>query len=100
MDYGFTVPSLAIFMYICEKIKIKLDKNVYTKLYISFFIFLLALLSGDLGVFMFLSIPFILMYNGELGRKSNIIRNVFYYVFPTQHVILYIGAMIVYKLKM
>lgn len=43
---------------------------------------------------MIASIIFIVLYNGEKGTKNKLIKYLFYFTFPLQHIILYLIAMI------
>lgn len=107
LDYGIYVPIIAIFIYIAEKIKlIENNKKIIANL--SNIIIALTLLVVSviriklnfINLFMILSIPFILLYNKKLGNSSKKLRNLFYYVFPAQHAVLYFFAIIFYYNKL
>lgn len=103
IDYNYFVPILAISVYIVEKLRELFDwnfKNFYYKSILGVVLFVLLISSGiilsELNFFAIFSIIFILLYNGKLEKKSKILKYVFYYFFPFQHVVLYLLAMLLH----
>lgn len=103
-EYKYFVPMLAIVMYIVEKIRVFFEweySNFYYKIILGLVVGILLLTSvfilNYISMFSVLSLIFIFMYNGKLGKKSKILKNTFYIFFPLQHVAWYYIAMIVHK---
>lgn len=91
IDYGFIIPIMTIGIYINEILN---QNNKITRNILLFLIiFMDCMLQGYIGLFAILSVIFISLYSGKLGKKSNLIRKTFYFVFPIQHFILYLMAM-------
>ena len=106
IDYSYFVPILALTFYIAEKVKRSAKtENKYINMYLNIIMYTLitiviisfSLYKGNLYIFTFLSLPFIYLYSGKLGKKSIRLRNMFYYIFPIQHAILYSIAMLIYS---
>lgn len=103
IDYGILIPILTILLFLCRKItnseiiKEEKHKNGTYKILASIIIVAIGILWGELNIFMFLSILFITLYNGKLGKKISTIKYLYYYIFPIQHFILYITALIYYR---
>lgn len=96
IDYKFIVPIMAVEMFYITRIINKntsLNKCIYNILLISI-IYINSNLQMYLGVFSTIAAIFIILYNGELGKKSNILKKTFYYIFPIQHTVLYLLAML------
>jgi hypothetical protein len=103
MDYGLLIPVIVCVLYILRKVSNNTNRtevsniNMYKTL-TSVTIAIAGIISGGLSIFMPLSLPFICLYNGMLGRSSNTIKKLFYIIFPLQHFILYALALVCYKL--
>ena len=99
IDYKFIIPTMAILMYVNEIINnkgTKFNKYIYS-ITLFFIIFILFIIQEEIVLrFSIFSAIFILLYNGELGKKSIKLKRLFYYIFPIQHFILYLLAMLIY----
>jgi len=115
IDYNIEAPILTVLFYYIEKLKIgflintehirknlgkivKLDNNqIWKGTYICLLFAALVLLTIylKLNVFTLFAIIPIALYNGERGKKSKILKNLFYFVFPVHHALLYSIAMII-----
>lgn len=100
-DYDYFVPILAVTVYIVEKVREFYNwdfKNFYYKIILGVVMFVLLISSGiilsELNFFAIFSVIFILLYNGKLEKKSKILKYVFYYFFPFQHIVFYFLAMV------
>lgn len=98
IDYSVIVPMMAVEMYINEIINNKESKRKKCGYNILLFliVFTNSIFQEYIGIFSILSLIFILLYNGKLGKKSIFIQKTFYYIFPIQHSILYLLAMLFY----
>lgn len=100
IDYNFIIPIMIISMYFNEKNNkknTKMDRYIYNFV-LTLIIFITSSLQQYIGAFSMLSVIFIVMYNGELGKKSNNLKKLFYYIFPIQHATLYLLALVIYML--
>ena len=114
LDYGVEALILSILMYYIEKFKIKVliqksspnitIKNIILKsiteskikiIYLALILFSLSLITVYFNAFwtVLLAIIPIALYNGERGKIN--MKYVYYIVFPLQHILLYLGALIV-----
>lgn len=85
-DYDIYLLVLGLGMYIIKKYV----RNDYLyKFLIAILVMVLSIILGNINQFALLSCIPIMLYNGKLGKKSNFIRSIFYYIFPLQHIILY-----------
>ena len=114
LDYNVEVPMLTVLFYMVEKIKVKFMINTngfrhqlgkFTKLnertiihsvysFVLFIMIWLVTYTMDKNMMTLLSIVPIVMYNGERGNKSKILKNIYYIFFPIHHVLLYSLALI------
>lgn len=102
IDYNYIVPLIAIVYYIFEKIKRQTaDKNsiLICNILMLNSLLMIGLVKGYLNMFMFLAIPILAIYNGNIGKKSKKIRNMFYIIFPLQHIVLYSVGLLVFSIK-
>lgn len=99
IDYKYIIPTMAMLIYLNEIINNKGNKpNKYIyNISLFFIIFILFIIQEEIVLrFSVFSAIFILLYNGELGKKSIKLKRLFYYIFPIQHFILYLLAMLIY----
>lgn len=110
IDYEFQVILLMVMLYFIEKLKIStyltkqavmfdVKKIIVTtiseeKIKLTYNIMILLTLGLIIiymggNVYMFLSLPFIWLYNGEKKDNKYITSKMFYYFYPIYHVILY-----------
>lgn len=111
IEFDMVVPFLILELYGIEKIFERDNKLIlkqtgdYKKrkriLYL-FLIFVCLIIStlfigysSGCKYAMIASIAFISLYNGECGNRNKIIQYLFYLVFPLQHIVLYLLAMII-----
>ncbi len=95
IDYFISVPVMIIVFYFINKI---FSKEILKKILICITIFVISIIEQQfIGIFTALAFPFILLYNGNLGKKSNALKYSFYIFFPLHHFILYFLAMIFIK---
>lgn len=85
-DYGLYVLILGTLMYLS---KVYIKNCCAYKIAIVLSIILISVMLEGVRKFAILSIIPIVLYNGSLGRKSNILKYAFYFVFPAQHILLY-----------
>ena len=109
IEFDMQVPFLMIEIYLIEKLFMVEDKlllkqehNIKLKLvYLSLIVIALLISTKFVGYsagakeMVILSIIFIGLYNGNRGKKNKLIQTLFYLVFPLQHIILYMLAMMV-----
>lgn len=102
-DYKYFLPLLAISIYIVEKFREFFEWEIcniwYKVILVNVLVILLILSSvilSEINLFAILSILFIVFYNGKLWKKSKFMKYIFYIIFPLQHIILYLSAMILY----
>lgn len=89
-DYGIMIILLGVVLYIFKKyIKNKMVYNVLTSLSI-IVISIINGINNNFHFFAMISLIPILLYNGKLGKKNNILKWIFYLIFPLQHILLYI----------
>lgn len=109
IEFDMRVPFMFLEIYAIEKLFMKdgilIKRNSNEKI-IKKIIYILAILvsfalsliyvkySSGNKYFMILAILFIGLYNGERGKNSLFIKYIFYYIFPLQHIVLYLFAMI------
>lgn len=108
IEFDMVVPFIILELYGIEKLFEKdnklLLKQDYTKGKRLLYLFLI-LISLTISTFfigyssgckyaMIASVIFIALYNGESGKKNNFIKYLFYLVFPLQHIVLYLLAMV------
>ena len=85
-DYTFVIVLLGSGMYLAKKYA----NNIYLyKIILCVLIIIASIYLGNIRMFAIFSCIPILLYNGKLGVKSKILQNVFYYIFPLQHLFLY-----------
>lgn len=95
IDYFISVPAMIIGFYFINKL---CSKDIIKKILNCAIIFIVSIISQQfIGIFTLLAFPFILLYNGKLGKKSNVLKYSFYIFFPLHHFILYFLAMIFIK---
>jgi hypothetical protein len=93
-DYGFGLLILGFFMYLIKKYV----KNIYVaKILLALLIIVFSFAEGGIYSFASLSVIIILLYNNNLGKKSKLLKYMFYIIFPLQHIVLYISS-ILYKI--
>ncbi len=98
IDYSFYVPLMIIIMYFIDKILSKYNKDILEKVLICITIVVIGIINQKfIGLYTILSFPFILFYNGKLGKKANILKYSFYAFFPLHHMILYFISMLASK---
>lgn len=100
IDYGFSVPILAVTIYLVEKVREYMEleiKNYTYKLIICFAMLIVLLLTypmvNSIQYFSVIAVIVIALYSGKLGKRSKLLRNSFYLFFPIHHVIIYFLAM-------
>lgn len=103
IDYGFIVPFMALGIYLvlnlCENLKLnneKKNKYIGSIMYyvgISLTVIICGLFEANYFEYVGLSLIFIFLYNGKLGKKNQIIQKIYYLIFPVQHVLLYLIAL-------
>lgn len=96
LDYKLITLLLALIFYIT---KILIENRVIRNILICILTLMLCLILEELNFYIILSIPFILLYNNKLGKKSNMIKNMYYCIFPIQHAFMYMIAIYVYYMK-
>lgn len=95
IDYGYIVLVLGITMYIVKKyIKNIYFKNVLTAFVIIAVSTVLYLYESSIMLFAMLSILPILLYNQKKGYNNKVLRNIYYIIFPLQHLVLYGGYLL------
>lgn len=108
IEFDMVVPFIILEFYGIEKLFEKDNKlllkqtEVKGKRLLYIFLILISLTistffigySSGCKYAMITSVIFIALYNGESGKKNNFIKYLFYLVFPLQHIILYLSAMI------
>lgn len=108
IEFDMQVPFIILELYAIEKLfekdnKLLLKQSVKIKtrlLYLflilvcfAISIYFLGYSSGNKYAMLF-SVIFIALYNGESGKKNKLIQFLFYTVFPLQHIVLYLLAMV------
>jgi len=93
IDYGYISLIMAICFYLAHKLKKDITIN---KFILVMSILFISLLVGNLYNYMILSIPFIILYNNKLGSKFKNSKFIEFSVFPIQHMVLYILAIILF----
>lgn len=96
IDYNFIVPVMTLLLYFNEIFNNKEYTSSKYKIGLILIIIICAMLQNYIGKFSILSVIFILLYNGELGRKNIALKRLFYIIFPLQHCTLYILSMILF----
>lgn len=103
-DYKYFLPVLAIAIYIIERFREYFEwdfSNVRYKIVLGVILFILLFMSrliiSEIASFSVFAIIFIFLYNGKLGKKSKVLRNIFYLFFPLNHTIFYFLAMVLYN---
>ena len=110
IEFDMVVPFMILELYAIEKIfekdnKLLLkqtEKITNKKRILYLFLILICLIVSTLFIgyssgckyVMIISIIFIALYNGENGQKNKIIQYLFYLIFPLQHIVLYLLAMV------
>lgn len=109
IEFDMRVPFIFLEIYAIEKLfltnGVLIKKSINAK-NIKKIIYVLAILvcfylsliyvtysSGDKYA-MLVAILFIVLYNGERGKDNAFIKYIFYFVFPLQHIVLYLLAML------
>lgn len=116
IDYGITVPILAIMFYAVERFRITLliskdsysisfkgwvlqniDHETVDKIYkgLLSLVILMAIVFLDMRFTSIFSLLLILLYNGERKVQRKYVKMWYYVFFPLHHVVLYLVAMIV-----
>ena len=90
LDYSYKGIILILCFYLVNKLKLnKIKRILYISLSITIF-FLISIISKPninyLGIF--LSLPFLLTYNGKIGYNNKIIKYLFYFLYPLHLLIL------------
>lgn len=108
IDYSVAVPILTILFYFIEKMKIKFlintenirknmnkiikfkEQTILHGIYILLLFIALVLVTAylNLNICTLFAILPIALYNGERGKKSKILKKLFYFAFPIQHILL------------
>lgn len=115
IDYGFIVPAMGLGIYLFEifrgyfkdkknqkNINIKEFENIFSYYNIIYYIGILFVITicgmfeQMYGIYVVLSLIFIYLYNGKLGKKSKYLQRIYYLIFPLQHLILYIASLILF----
>ena len=116
IEFDMRIPFMFVEIYIIEKILMDKDKNVlflkrsfegkfkywFMKVIYVVFIELSFVSSLDFSSYhpgykyaiVYTAIP-LLLYSGERGKNNKLIKGVFYAVFPIQHLVFYLGAMLI-----
>lgn len=118
IDYGVTVPLLAIILYAIERFRLmvlisksninttfkgvvykSIDDLTIKRIYggLIFFAILICILYGELYWTAIFAILPIYLYNGEKKKKYNKFKYVYYIFFFVHHFVLYLTAMIISK---
>ena len=104
IDYNFIVPLFAVALYIIEKLREYFEYEIncyeYKVVIISLFVILIifsSIIVERLYIVSIFSLIFIALYNGELGIKSKVLKNSFYILFPLQHALMYLLAILMYN---
>ena len=98
MELGYRVLVTIVGFYFSEKMK-RSGKSEELIAITMFMTLVLAVISDfDNLVFnlpSIISIIFISMYNGERGKNNKLLKNIFYFIYPLHHTILYILALFI-----
>lgn len=105
IELGYRAVIVIIGFYISEKIKKILENDVKNKEWIYLIslitVLLISVNFGDYNMMFnlpsLISIIPIFMYNGNKGKNTKFLKNIFYAIYPIHHVILYIIAMCISK---
>lgn len=99
IDYGFIILILGIGMFFIKRyVKNLLMQKIFLGIWIFCNSIFLAYFNNIYFLFIILSLVPLILYNNKLGKKSKIIKHLFYIIFPLQHFVLY-GIYIYIKLK-
>lgn len=109
IEFRMAVPVIILELYGIEKLfknnnKLLLKQEELKKGKRALYLFLILISLGIATCFtnystglkfaMLMSVIFIGLYNGERGEKNKLIQYLFYLVFPLQHIVLYLLAMV------
>lgn len=88
VDYSFLGVFLVLGFYFSNRYS-KTKKMVFDSLFLLIFSLIYAIpLEGFSQIYGLAALPFILLYNGERGKKNNIIKYIFYLFYPVHFLIL------------
>lgn len=87
IDYGVIVPLMGILMYLSIKIR---ENNIFVyDMLVLLSLFIPLVFNGMYSLCVFLSYPFILLYNGKKGSTKKNIPYFYYIAFPLQYALIY-----------
>lgn len=96
-EYDIWVPVIILGIYGLQMLSnIIKNKLIYIILLIVVIV-VPATINSYLGIYTVLSIPIILLYNGKLGKKNKLLRNLFYIIYPMQHFMYYVISLYVFS---
>lgn len=95
IDYGIWAPLLIVGMYGIERI-IKPKSQLLYWVMLAIMVFITLSFSSSIGGWAILAVPFLLLYNGKLGRRSPFIQKLYYVIFPLQHFVLFSTSLVWY----
>lgn len=115
MDYNIEAPMLAVLFYVVERLKISLMINtesfrariskltnkyndrlihgIYTMLL--FVVLLIVIIYFNVHIYSLFAIIPIALYNGERGKNTKLLKNIFYFSFPIHNLLLYSLAILI-----
>ena len=118
IEFDMRIPFMFVEIYVIEKIMMDKDKNIlflkrsfesnckYWLMKVTYILLIeLSFVSsldfssyhpGYKYALIYTAIP-LFLYNGERGKNNKWIQGVFYAVFPIQHLVFYLGAMLICK---
>lgn len=95
IDYGIWVPFFIVGIYGAERI-IRPKSQLLYRVMLAIMVFITLSFSSSIGVWAMLAVPFLLCYNGTLGKKSEKIKALYYLAFPLQHLVLFFTSLVWY----
>lgn len=92
-DYGISLLLLGISMYLCKKY---ISNISMYKFAIAITTIIITIISATryIQLFSILAVIPIILYNGKLGKKSKLLKTLFYLIFPLQHISMYLLSII------
>ena len=88
VDYDFLGVLLVLVFYFSKKFSFLKSKIITTIALILFCIVIAFPLQGFSQIYGILAVPILYLYNGQKGKKNNIIKYIFYGVYPVHFIIL------------
>ena len=92
-DYGIYLLLLGVAMYLSKKY-IK-DEIIYKISIVTIMLIQSLIMMKWIQIFSVLAIIPIILYNGKLGKKSKVLKTLFYLIFPLQHIVMYLLSVII-----